>query len=346
MIPIKNIYYMLSYAFQTLQFQNYRNLATENFHNTADLCAAILDKGISSLIKRGIGRDYIAKSEPLSLIQGKLNISESLKAQTVIKRQLVCSHDEFSINTTFNQILKSTLLLLLKSDIASARKKRLRNLILYFADVDVIDLRFVNWNLQYNRNIQNYQMLIAICYLTYKGLLQTQHEGDSKIMDFFDEQRMSRLYEKFLLEYYRKEHPELIVNASQISWQLDNDVNVMLPRMQTDIMLSKGNTILIIDAKYYSNMTQRQYGRNTLHSGNLYQIFTYVKNKEFELRQQKHSVSGMILYAKTEEEIVPNSSYLMSGNQISVQALDLNRDFKEIADELDHIVEKHFSAKS
>lgn len=157
---------------------------------------------------------------------------------------------------------------------------------------------------------------------------------------------MSRLYEKFLLEYYRKEHPELIVNASQISWQLDNDVNVMLPRMQTDIMLSKGNTILIIDAKYYSNMTQRQYGRNTLHSGNLYQIFTYVKNKEFELRQQKHSVSGMILYAKTDEEIVPNSSYLMSGNQISVQALDLNRDFKEIADELDHIVEKHFSAKS
>ena len=108
------------------------------------------------------------------------------------------------------------MLLLLKSDIASARKKRLRNLILYFADVDVIDLRFVNWNLQYNRNIQNYQMLIAICYLTYKGLLQTQDEGDSKIMDFFDEQRMSRLYEKFLLEYYRKEHPELIVNASQI----------------------------------------------------------------------------------------------------------------------------------
>ena len=84
--------------------------------------------------------------------------------------------------------------------------------------------------------------------------------------------------------------------------------------MQTDIMLSKGNTILIIDAKYYSNMTQRQYGRNTLHSGNLYQIFTYVKNKEFELRQQKHSVSGMILYAKTDEEIVPNNSYLMSGS--------------------------------
>ena len=47
MIPVQNIYYMLSYAFQALQAQNYKDLATENFHNTAELCAAILDKGIS-----------------------------------------------------------------------------------------------------------------------------------------------------------------------------------------------------------------------------------------------------------------------------------------------------------
>ena len=46
MIPVQNIYYMLSYAFQALQAQNYKDLATEKFHNTAELCAAILDKGI------------------------------------------------------------------------------------------------------------------------------------------------------------------------------------------------------------------------------------------------------------------------------------------------------------
>lgn len=342
MIPIKNIYYMLSYAFQTLQVQNYRKLVTEKFHNTADLYAAILDIGISTLIKRGLGRDYVSKSEALSLIQGKLNISESLKAETLIRKQLVCTYDEFSINTTYNQILKSTILLLLKADISSARKKRLRNLILYFSDVDVIDLHLVNWNLHYNRNIVNYQMLIAICYLVYKGMLQTQQEGNSKITDFLDEQRMSRLYEKFLLEYYRKEHPDLTVNASQISWQLDNDEDMMLPKMQTDIMLSKENTILIIDAKYYSHMTQQRYGRSTLHSNNLYQIFTYVKNKDFELRNQEHTVSGMLLYAKTDEELYLNTSYQMSGNCISVRSLDLNRDFSEIAQELDHIVEKHF----
>ena len=337
MIPIQNIYYMLSYAFQTLQAENYKDLATENFHNTAELCAAILDKGIGIQLKHGLRRDYVSKSESLSTLQGKLNISESIKTQTMLKKQMICTYDEFSTNIQFNQIIKSTVLLLLKANITNRRKKSIRKLLLFFSDVNEIDLHFVNWNQQYNRSNQNYQMLIGMCYLVYKGLLTTQNNGTTKLMDFFDGQRMCRLYEKFLLEYYRKEHPELTANASQIAWQLDDTENQMLPRMQTDIMLSKNNNILIIDAKYYSHMTQQQYGIHTLHSNNLYQIFTYVKNKEFELRNYEHTVSGMLLYAQTDEDIIPNNTYHMSGNQISVLALDLNQDFSKISRTLDDI---------
>ena len=255
---------------------------------------------------------------------------------------MICTYDEFSTNTQFNQIIKSTMLLLLKANITNTRKKSLRNLLLFFSDVNEIDLRFVNWSQHYNRSNQSYQMLIGICYLIYNGLLQTQSDGATKIMDFFDEQRMCRLYEKFLLEYYRKEHPELSANASQIAWQLDNSDNQLLPKMQTDIMLSQGNNILIIDAKYYSHMTQQQYGTNTLHSNNLYQIFTYVKNKEFELKDCEHTVSGMLLYAQTDEDVIPNNTYQMSGNQISVHALNLNQNFSEITKDLDSIVKVHF----
>lgn len=337
MIPIQNIYYMLSYAFQTLQAENYKDLATENFHNTAELCAAILDKGIGIQLKHGLRRDYVSKSESLSTLQGKLNISESIKTQTMLKKQMICTYDEFSTNIQFNQIIKSTVLLLLKANITNSRKKSLRKLLLFFSDVNEIDLHFVNWNQQYNRSNQNYQMLIGMCYLVYKGLLTTQNNGTTKLMDFFDGQRMCRLYEKFLLEYYRKEHPELTANASQIAWQLDDTENQMLPRMQTDIMLSKNNNILIIDAKYYSHMTQQQYGIHTLPPIIFNQIFTYVKNKEFELRNYEHTVSGMLLYAQTDEDIIPNNTYHMSGNQISVLALDLNQDFSKISRTLDDI---------
>lgn len=344
MIPVQNLYYMLSYAFQVLTEQHYRNLATEEYHNTAELCAAILAKGVGVQLKRGLDRDYIDKTEPLSSLQGKLDISESIKTQTMLKKQMVCVFDEFSVNTEMNRIIKSTVQILLRANIDKTRKKELRNLMLFFSEVEEIDLHTVNWNQHYNRNNATYQMLISVCYLVYKGLLQTNQDGTTKLMDFLDEQRMHHLYEKFILEYYRKEYPELTANASQIPWQLDDDNNTMLPLMQTDIMLSKGGMVLIIDAKYYSHMTQEQFGVHTLHSNNMYQIFTYVKNKEQELRDIDHKVSGMLLYARTDEKVVPDNVYQMSGNQISVKSLDLNCDFAGIRKQLDIIAAVHFPA--
>lgn len=232
--------------------------------------------------------------------------------------------------------------LLIRSDISKARKKELRKLLVFFGDVEPLNIFDINWRLQYNRNNQSYRMLISICYLVVKGLLQSNTSGSTKLMDFLDEQRMCRLYEKFILEYYRKEHPEIKASASQIPWQLDDDFSSVLPVMQTDIMLSKGNTVLIIDAKYYGHTTQSQYGVHTLHSGNLYQVFTYVKNKDAEYGDEPHTVSGMLLYAQTDEMVQPNHTYQMSGNKISVRTLDLNCPFKEIATQLDGIVSEHF----
>lgn len=342
MIPIQNVYYMLSYAFQVLNEQGYKNIATEKFNNTAELMAAILAKGIAVQIKRGLGKEYVSQTEPLSVLRGKIDIAESIKTQTVLKKQMICSYDEFTINGTMNRIIKSTVELLLRSDISKTRKKELRKLMVYFADVEPINLYTIDWNIQYNRNNQTYRLLISICYLVVKGLIQTNSDGNTRLMEFIDEQRMCRLYEKFLLEYYRKEYPEITANASQISWQLDDDIGAMLPVMQTDIMLTYREKVLIIDAKYYTHTTQSRFDKHTLHSNNLYQIFTYVKNKEIEMATQPHEVSGMLLYAKTDETIYPNNKYQMSGNKISVKTLDLNLDFDGIAAQLNGIVDEHF----
>lgn len=342
MIPVQNVYYMLAYAFQVLNEDGYRNVATEQFNNVAELCAAILTKGVSLQLKRGLGRDYISETETLSGLRGKIDITESIKTQTMLRRQMVCTYDEFSVNTYMNRIIKTTMLKLLHADIDKARKKEIRKLLVFFDEVQELDVHTINWSQQYSRNNKTYRMLVSICYLVLKGLLQTTTDGSTKLMQLVDEQRMCRLYEKFILEYYRKEHPEITANASQIPWQLDDDFSDMLPVMQTDIMLSQGAKVLIIDAKYYEHTTQTQYDKNTLHSNNLYQIFTYVKNKEYELREEQHEVAGMLLYAKTEEEIQPDQKYKMSGNRISVRTLDLNLDFSEIRKQLDGIVEEYF----
>ena len=338
---IRNLYYMLAYAFSVLNKSEYRALATEDFDNAAELCAAILERGVSLQLKRGLGQEYVSRSEARSSLRGKIEVTESVKSQAILRRQLVCSYDEFSVDTTMNRVIKATVALLVRSDISKARKKSLKKLMVFFAAVRDIDLHTVDWNMRYDRNNRTYRMLMAVCWLVVKGLLQTQSDGSVRMMDFFDEQRMSRLYEKFILEYYRREHPQLRASASFIDWALDDEASEGLPAMRSDITLSACGRVLIIDAKYYTSTMQSNFDKTTVHSGNLYQIFAYVKNKQiaFERAGESVEVSGMLLYAATDEEVQPDATYRMSGNRISATTLDLDRPFDEIRAQLDGIAD-------
>jgi 5-methylcytosine-specific restriction enzyme subunit McrC len=307
----------------------------------ADLCAEILIKGVSIQLKRGLGREYIEKTESLSLLRGRIEIAESLKESTKLQNKLICSYDDFSVNSYLNRIIKTTMVLLLRAKIDKERKKKLRKLLVFFGDVELLDVHTINWKIQYHRNNQTYRMLISICYLVIKGLLQTTTDGTTRLMDFIDDPHMWRLYETFIFEYFRQEFPRIKVNASNINWALDDDMSDMLPTMQSDITLTYKEKVLIIDAKYYRSITLQRYSDPKLRSSHLYQIFTYVKNMDAASSDIPREVSGMLLYAGTDEQKQPDHTYLMSGNIISVKTLDLNCDFSEVAAQLNKIAEEH-----
>ena len=145
---------MLSYAFYNLNEDNYNRIQTEVFENTADLFSEILAIGVAKQIKQGLVKDYIDVSETTSSIRGKIEITESINSQSFLKKQLTCTYDEFSVNCNLNQILKSTMNLLLKSDISSKNKKKLKKLLMYFSEVDLIDLKSINWKIRFDRNNQ------------------------------------------------------------------------------------------------------------------------------------------------------------------------------------------------
>lgn len=210
---------------------------------------------------------------------------------------------------------------------------------LYLDNVDVIDLRRVKWkSFQYSKNNATYKLLINICYLVVKGLLLTEEKGDLKMSKYLDDRQMHNLYEKFILEYYRKHYPEFRPTPSPVDWNVDDGVKDLLPMMRSDITLEYQGRTTIIDAKYYSGMLQynQLFNSKALHSNNMYQIFTYVKNKDV---RHDGSVSGILLYAKTDEEEALDQNYSMSGNKISVKSLDLGQEFAGIKQTLDEIAE-------
>ena len=339
---------MLTYAFQVLKQTNYDDIASEDFDKTEDLFAEILSHGIAKQLKHGLYREYVIHQEILSVMRGKLDTQATIKNQVQRKRVLSCEFDEFSENNIYNQILKTTSTILINGDlISSDHRKSLKKVMPFFDGVDVIDPHSIRWDLlKFQRNNSTYRMLMNICYFVLDRIIQTTEKGGYHMASFSDD-HMARLYESFILEYYRYHHSHLQAKAAHVKWNLDDgaDENAIkfLPIMQTDITLHGGEKTLIIDAKYYSHTMQSRFNSYTLHSANLYQIFTYVKNMDM---YGTGNVSGMLLYAKTGEAITPDVDFSIDGNRISVKTLDLNTDFKLIAKQLDTIVSEHFGKVS
>lgn len=346
--PIKNIYYMLAYTFRDLQIEDYKEVSAEEFDNVLDLLGRIIVGRLNRLIKQGFFRDYIRKSETSSSIRGKINLTESIKTLSLRKKQLNFSYNEYSINNYLNQIIKTSLLLFIKSDINETTENNIRRILLYFSDVDTLDPRFIDWEIRYYRNNQDYEIIINFCRLAIEGLLQTEEDGTLKLLHFSDK-FMYSLYEDFIYNYYMEQSQDnpkykeyITVRRDKLTWPLnhpEDNHKKYLPIMRTDIVLKskKGdNKFLIIDAKYYKKIFRKYKGKESISSGNLYQIFTYVKSKEFEHKQknEKHEISGMLLYAGTDEINQPDEMYVIDGNKILVKTLDLNQDFEGIENQL------------
>ena len=335
-ILIKNIYYMLCYAYSNLSSMVEEKVDVEKFDNMQDLLARILYKSISNQIKKGLYKEYEERKEPLNSIKGKLNISESIKQNTLCNKKLVCEFEEFTKNSYFNKVIKSTIELLLnRSDINDENRKLLKKILIYFYDVERIDVKRVKWNgLQYHKNNISYKLILNICYLIIEGLLMKESCGNIRLNKYLDDKKMHKLFEKFVLEYYKKHYSELKPASKVINW--DTDCVDLLPKMQSDIMLFSQDKTLIIDTKFYNNVLQKYYDKETYRNNNLNQIFTYVQNYD---KDRTGNVSGILLYAKTKHEVIKETERIIHGNKIGVKVVDLNQDFKQIKTKLNNIAD-------
>lgn len=329
MIPIRNIYYMLTYAWEnTLKRDQEALMDSERFDNIYNLLASILIEGVNRLIKKGFIRGYMEYSEEIAVVKGKINLDRTIKSQSMIRKRLICDYDNFTQDILLNRIVKTTLLSLLScSELDTKYVKKCKVLLRYFSEVDIVDISSIAFNrLRFNRNNQNYRLLINICELINTGLITQEDPGKYKFSTFIKDNAMAKLYEKFVLNFYKRELIGFKAYSPIINWQLDEfPEDNLLPIMRTDIVLENAENRFIIDTKYYPNaLSKTNYGETkSLISNNLYQIYAYVKNSQFE-----GDVSGMLLYPTVDYEL--DQIYVMGGNNIYVNTVNLDVEFEEI----------------
>lgn len=347
-IPIKNIYYMLCYAWNIIDEINDIEFGDEKFENIYNLMAKILDYFLNKLIKRGFYKNYILIEEDLSMLKGKIDFSKSIKTNVINQKRLICQYDILSTNILFNQIIKSTLNKLINyKNIDGELKNKLIILSRYFIKIKDIKINNNTFkSLKYHINNIHYKFIINICKLVYNNLILDKNYNENSGRFYIDKNEnktMHRIYEKFVLNYYKINYQNFTVKSQPIKWQIKNDNFNFIPNMKTDITIYNKEKCLIIDTKYYKEILKEHKGKKMIRPSHIYQIYAYINNIKF-----KGNIKGILLYAGTNEIINKNYQkekfdYKIQDKYFSVRILDLNKEWENIKKQLNKIVEEHFN---
>ncbi|MDJ1121821.1 hypothetical protein QJ041_04365 [Olsenella sp. YH-ols2216] len=330
-----NVYRMMAYAWSALSAGPYASLSAEEFENHADLMAAILCRGVADQARRGFSKAYVLQRRQGQLPRGRLLTGPTVALAARGSRDVVCEPSELTADILENRAVKAALASLLGADVPSARRRELRNALALMPQVTSVGPRQALKGLTRRRTSRTYQALLAVSSMALSGEVLSSQSGDARARSFLDDSTMAALYERFLLRYFQREHPELEASAPHIPWDVDAP-DPQLPLMRTDLVLRTREgapRTLIVDAKYYGSNLSSRFGKSAVHSGNLYQLLAYVNNEA--AREPEAEVSGLLLYAKTDAREQPALDRVIGGHRIRASALDLSGDFAVTRGQLD-----------
>lgn len=339
-IPIANIYYLLAYAWDKLEEQQQVPVQAEDCSTPTDLLGRVLVNGTAYLFKKGLDRSYRTCEDVIPGIKGKLLLTESIKGSTFQNSQAICQYDLFDYDVLHNQLLKATLKrLYFIKDLDAKIKTEAWHMYQRFHEVSDIPLaKALFGRVRLHRNNRFYGFLLKVCELLYNNLLPDERTGKYQFKEFWkDEEQMSRLFESFVFNFYKKELPsDYKVKRDDIQWQLhtsDEMAKSRLPKMQTDVTIYTPNRKIIIDAKFYKDPFSGRYGVEKFRSGHLYQMNAYLTQQVTAADPKSATAEGILLYA-TAGRSIRDLFEFQQGHRLQVRSLDLMGDWRGINQEL------------
>lgn len=342
-IPIRNIYYLLCYAWDMLEEGKRSEVGSDDYQDAINLVSRVLLNGLSYLFKRGLDRDYLNYVDEYPGIKGKIVFSESLRKNSFRHGKAVCSFDQFDYNIIQNQIIKSTLYRITK--VKGLDNELRREVWLYFKKFKYVDQVEIQpqlfKQLKIHRNNSYYLFLLRLCHMIYEATVINEIDGSYHFKEFLgSDKALAALFEAFIRNFYRKEQDEYKVGRDNINWNATplTDSNIdLLPRMQTDVSLVSDEKKIVIETKFYKDTTSSYFDIEKFHSTNLYQLYSYIRNLESDTRHpQNQKCEGILLYPTVEKEY--DESYLIEGHKFRIVTIDLARDWNSIYDGLLDII--------
>ena len=336
MIPIKNLFFILCYAWGRLDEGELVSASVDEVNTPQDLLARILINGSNRVLKDGLDRGYLEFAEESSSLRGKIDFSNSISRLLFEQAKAATFIDELSHNILHNQILKATLLSLSNSDLVDAKlRSELARLVRKLNDIDLIRLTAsVFKRVQIHQNNSFYAFLTNVCELVYLQGTPNSDIGNMKMRDFSrDEVKMRKVFQDFVFNFYKLNQKQYSVSSERLTWGAlgEEDALKLLPNMYTDVCLSSPTRKIILDTKYYAEAFQSNWGKQSFHSSHLYQLNTYLDSAQRTSNDERR-LDGVLLYPATNEEFT--FKFELREHSIIVAALDMRQDSSLISERM------------
>lgn len=332
-IPISNVYYLLCYAWRYVEALDLIDVdALDELSRVQDMLGSVLVKGTFRLVRQGIDRGYREVQEDLVGIRGKIDVGGTMRRALRSRGRIECSFEELTPDIPHNRILRSTLSTLLRvRDLDRNVRADIRNAYKKLSGVTVVRLtQRIFDQVQLDSNRRYYRFLLSVCRMVHELLLVDSRSGNHRFTGLTDAV-MWKVYEDFVIEFYRREQDRFGVNTRRrfIDWSQDGthyEEQNKLPRMVADVILESADRRIIIDAKYYTKALGGQYG-GKLRSNHLYQMLAYLRNRE-ATEDSGALHEGILLYPTVGETVSANVR--LEGHRIQARNIDLSAHWKNI----------------
>lgn len=328
MIPIRNIYFMLSYAWNRLDQADLVDVSTESIDTLPDLLASVLSRGVQRCLKDGIDRGYKEQLEEGTFVRGRMDVGVSVKRLLLKQGRAACHVDELTSNILPNQVVKTAMWQLSRLPVLNVDlRHELALLLRRMPAVDLIRLSRRDFDrVQLHSNNSFYRFLIDVCRIVHDGLLVDSAKGDYSFRSFVeDEHAMRRVFQDFVSNVLKHHQDRYQVAKDRFSWNIvppDPISDQLMPVMETDITLRGPGHVVVIDTKFSKSVFQRRFETQKLKSEHLYQLFSYLKNLECKGGAYANA-DGILVYPTTEKDV--DFTTTVQGHRISVRTIDLSQ---------------------
>jgi 5-methylcytosine-specific restriction enzyme subunit McrC len=333
-IPIRNVFYMLSYAWNEFEAGKLVDLEGVPSESPVGLLGHVLVEATKRLIRQGLDRGYQSEQREVAGVRGQITFNASLSRMSFSQGQAVCRVDELSHDVLRNRILVATLRRLgkfeeLDGDIRDEATRLVRRM----PEVTGVELHpQVFSRVQIGRNSGFYRFVLAVCRLIVDSSHLNEATGRYQFEDFLrDDARMHAVFEAFVRNFYRHECPEYSVNAEEVSWNVEpvgSESERLLPGMRTDVTLRGEERVMVIDTKFYRSPLSSYQGSEKLRSDHLMQMFSYMQSIE----TSGEDVEGMLLYPTVDRGL--DVAYEFDEQRLRVCTLALDQSWQGIREQL------------